>query len=197
MNYRWRRRVSLPRVCRVVICDTTPAADNAVKTMMQREFGRSELHVSPLCLGGNVFGWTVDRKTSFDLLDAWLDAGLNFVDTADSYSRWVPGNVGGESERAIGSYMLSPILRTYESPDESDRLATTNNPHVMHHAPNVSNEDVGGAKPDFGALPFVILHGPHGYNIQHVGKAEREAITREYQAMLAKLCNLKQAWCLP
>jgi hypothetical protein len=55
--------------------------------------------------------------------------------------------------------------------------------------------NVGGAQPDFGALHFVILHGPHGY-IQHVGKAEREAITKEYQAMPAKLCKLKQAWCL-
>lgn len=78
-----------------------------MKNIAQRALGRSGLQVSPLCLGGNVFGWTVDRKTSFDLLDAWLDAGMNFVDTADSYSRWVPGNVGGESEQAIGDWFAA------------------------------------------------------------------------------------------
>ena len=61
--------------------------------------------VSPLCLGGNVFGWTVDEATSLRLLDAWVDAGMNFVDTADVYSRWVPGHVGGESETIIGKWL--------------------------------------------------------------------------------------------
>ena len=57
------------------------------------------------CLGGNVFGWTVDEATSFRLLDAWVEAGLNLVDTADVYSRWVPGHTGGESETIIGSWL--------------------------------------------------------------------------------------------
>jgi aryl-alcohol dehydrogenase-like predicted oxidoreductase len=70
-----------------------------------RELGRSGLMVSPLCLGGNVFGWTADEATSFSLLDAWLDAGFNFVDTADVYSGWVPGHVGGESETVIGKWL--------------------------------------------------------------------------------------------
>jgi len=70
-----------------------------------RALGRSPLQVSPLCLGGNVFGWTVDEATSFSLLDAWLDAGMNFVDTADVYSRWVPGHQGGESETLIGKWL--------------------------------------------------------------------------------------------
>jgi len=61
--------------------------------------------VSPLCFGGNVFGWTVDPSTSFALLDAWLGSGMNFVDTADVYSRWVPGHVGGESETLIGQWL--------------------------------------------------------------------------------------------
>src|SRR5207342_1728258 len=60
--------------------------------MDKRRLGRSELMVSPLCLGGNVFGWTADERTSFRLLDAFLDAGMNFIDTADVYSSWVPGN---------------------------------------------------------------------------------------------------------
>src|SRR5215207_7139227 len=69
-----------------------------------RDLGRSGLRVSPLCLGGNVFGWTADETMSFRLLDAWVDAGMNFVDTADVYSRWVPGHVGGESEAIIGKW---------------------------------------------------------------------------------------------
>jgi aryl-alcohol dehydrogenase-like predicted oxidoreductase len=70
-----------------------------------RNLGRSDLKVSPLCFGGNVFGWTADERTSHSLLDAWLDAGFNFVDTADIYSRWAPGHAGGESEAVIGRWL--------------------------------------------------------------------------------------------
>ena len=73
--------------------------------MQLRSLGRSGLQVSPLAFGGNVFGWTVDEALSFRLLDAWLDAGFNFVDTADVYSRWVPGHTGGESETIIGKWL--------------------------------------------------------------------------------------------
>jgi aryl-alcohol dehydrogenase-like predicted oxidoreductase len=73
--------------------------------MQYRALGRSALQVSPLCFGGNVFGWTVDEATSFSLLDAWVDAGFNFIDTADVYSRWVPGHTGGESETVIGKWL--------------------------------------------------------------------------------------------
>jgi len=73
--------------------------------MNQRPLGRSGLKVSPLCLGGNVFGWTADEATSFRLLDAWVDAGMNFIDTADVYSRWAPGHQGGESEAVIGRWL--------------------------------------------------------------------------------------------
>jgi aryl-alcohol dehydrogenase-like predicted oxidoreductase len=73
--------------------------------MEYRPLGRSQLQVSPLCFGGNVFGWTADERTSFSLLDAWIDAGVNFVDTADVYSRWAPGHSGGESESVIGRWI--------------------------------------------------------------------------------------------
>ena len=73
--------------------------------MNTRPLGRSGLQVSPICLGGNVFGWTADEATSFKLLDAWVDAGMNFIDTADMYSRWVPGHSGGESETIIGKWL--------------------------------------------------------------------------------------------
>ncbi len=73
--------------------------------MQLRQLGRSELKVSPLCFGGNVFGWTADEPTSFALLDRFVDAGLNFIDTADVYSAWAPGNKGGESETIIGNWL--------------------------------------------------------------------------------------------
>jgi aryl-alcohol dehydrogenase-like predicted oxidoreductase len=72
--------------------------------MNHRPLGRSGLQVSPLAFGGNVFGWTVDEATSFSLLDAWVDAGFNFIDTADVYSIWAPGHAGGESETIIGKW---------------------------------------------------------------------------------------------
>jgi aryl-alcohol dehydrogenase-like predicted oxidoreductase len=73
--------------------------------MEQRQLGNSDLYVSPLTLGGNVFGWTIDEATSFEVLDGFTGAGFNLVDTADVYSRWVDGNTGGESEVIIGNWM--------------------------------------------------------------------------------------------
>ncbi len=69
-----------------------------------RKLGSSGLEVGPLALGGNVFGWTADESTSFRLLDAFVAAGFNLVDTADVYSRWAPGNQGGESETVLGKW---------------------------------------------------------------------------------------------
>ena len=73
--------------------------------MELRRLGQSDLRIAPLVLGGNVFGWNVDAKTSFAILDAFIDAGFNAIDTADSYSRWAPGHVGGESETLIGKWL--------------------------------------------------------------------------------------------
>ena len=73
--------------------------------MQKRRLGQTDLSIAPLVLGGNVFGWTADEKTSFDLLDRFFDAGLNAIDTADAYSRWVSGHTGGESETIIGKWM--------------------------------------------------------------------------------------------
>ncbi|MEW2620100.1 aldo/keto reductase [Streptomyces sp. NPDC048106] len=70
-----------------------------------RTLGSSDLQVSPLCLGGNVFGWTADEQTSHAVLDAYTAGGGNFIDTADSYSAWIEGNQGGESETVIGKWV--------------------------------------------------------------------------------------------
>jgi aryl-alcohol dehydrogenase-like predicted oxidoreductase len=75
--------------------------------MEKRRLGRSDLLVSTLCLGGNVFGWSTDETASFQVLDAYVAAGGNFIDTADVYSSWAPGNQGGESEAIIGRWMKS------------------------------------------------------------------------------------------
>ncbi len=75
--------------------------------MQKRKLGNSGLEIAPLAFGGNVFGWTVDEATSFQLLDGFVSAGLNLIDTADIYSRWVPGHTGGESETIIGKWMKS------------------------------------------------------------------------------------------
>lgn len=73
--------------------------------MEKRRLGHTDLDVSVLCFGGNVFGWTTDRAASFAVLDAFTEAGGNFIDSADVYSRWVPGNSGGESEMILGEWM--------------------------------------------------------------------------------------------
>lgn len=75
--------------------------------MQHRPLGRTGISIAPLVFGGNVFGWTADKQTSFDLLDRFFDAGFNGIDTADVYSRWAPGHSGGESEAVIGEWMTS------------------------------------------------------------------------------------------
>lgn len=73
--------------------------------MEMRKLGRTGLSIAPIVFGGNVFGWTADEKTSFAILDAFFEAGLNAIDTADVYSSWVPGNKGGDSEEIIGKWL--------------------------------------------------------------------------------------------
>ncbi|HYD19570.1 MAG TPA: aldo/keto reductase [Patescibacteria group bacterium] len=75
--------------------------------MENRKLGTSELSVAPLCFGGNVFGWTADEAMSFEILDAFVHEGFNFVDTADVYTKWIEGNKGGESETIIGNWFAS------------------------------------------------------------------------------------------
>jgi aryl-alcohol dehydrogenase-like predicted oxidoreductase len=75
--------------------------------MLMRALGRTGMKVTALCLGGNTFGWTTDQKASEAVLDAYIEAGGNFIDTADVYSRWAPGNKGGESETALGIWMAA------------------------------------------------------------------------------------------
>ena len=73
--------------------------------MEKRELGKSGIKVNPITFGGNVFGWTIDEQQSFEILDKYVDSGLDFIDTADVYSKWAPGNKGGESETIIGNWL--------------------------------------------------------------------------------------------
>ena len=73
--------------------------------MEKRKLGRTDIAIAPLVFGGNVFGWTADETTSFTLLDRFVERGFNAIDTADTYSAWVPGNAGGESETIIGNWL--------------------------------------------------------------------------------------------
>src|ERR1044071_7588972 len=84
------------------ILTTNSGEENAI---MKRLLGNSGLEVAPLALGGNVFGWTVGEPDGFEILDAFVSAGFNFIDTADVYPKWVPGNQGGESEAIIGNWL--------------------------------------------------------------------------------------------
>lgn len=95
--------------------------------MEKRELGKSGLKVSPLTFGGNVFGWTVDKKQSFKLLDAFVEAGFNFIDTADTYSWWADGNKGGESEAIIGAWFAERKNR--ENIILSTKVGSKNNEH--------------------------------------------------------------------
>ena len=82
-----------------------PSREERIGAMEKRKLGKSGLEIAPLMLGGNVLGWTADEATSFKLLDRFVDAGLNAIDTADIYSTWVPGHKGGESETVIGNWL--------------------------------------------------------------------------------------------
>lgn len=99
-------------------------------------------------------------------------------------------------EKAGVSYMLSPILRTYTNPDANDTVITLSIPHIMYYSPNVSDNDIGGGTPG-GQYPFIINKGAHGFSIQLLGKEERDVIKKEYEDLLAKLCGINKAWCLP
>ena len=70
--------------------------------MKKSKIGQSDLEIAPLNLGGNVFGWTLDEKGSFEIMDGFVEGGYNFIDTADMYSYWIDGGAGGESETIIG-----------------------------------------------------------------------------------------------
>ena len=104
--------------------------------MIKRKLGRSDIAVVPWCFGGNVFGWTADRDTSFALLDAFVGAGFDFIDTADVYSRWVPGHVGGESETVIGDWLASRggreriVLATKVGMGQPNRVGRLDRAHI-------------------------------------------------------------------
>ena len=103
--------------------------------MEYRQLGTSDLLIAPLVLGGNVFGWTADEKTSFEILDAFVDAGGTMIDTADVYSAWVPGHKGGESEALIGRWLK-------RDPAKRDRLVIIATPEAVLVVPREHSQRV-------------------------------------------------------
>jgi aryl-alcohol dehydrogenase-like predicted oxidoreductase len=108
--------------------------------MKTRKLGNSGLEISPLVFGGNIFGWTVDQAASFKLLDAFFAAGFNSIDTADAYSKWVPGHQGGESEMIIGEWMKQRgnrakiIVMTKAGMDMGDGKKGLSKAHILRSA---------------------------------------------------------------
>src|ERR1700686_1907844 len=115
------------------------SAEERVK-MKKRKLGKTGVEISPLVFGGNIFGWTVDQAPSFKLLDAFVAAGFNSVDTADMYSRWVPGHAGGESEIIIGEWMKRAgnrnkvIIATKVGLDMGDGKKGLSKSHILRSA---------------------------------------------------------------
>lgn len=105
-----------------------------------RDLGRSGLQVHPIAFGGNVFGWSADEKTSFALLDAFVDAGFNLVDTADAYSAWVPGNAGGESETILG--------RWFQRSGKRDQVVLATKVAKWSERPGLSADNIAAAVED-------------------------------------------------
>lgn len=108
--------------------------------MNKRKLGKTGMEISPLVFGGNVFGWTVDQAASFKLLDAFVAAGFNAIDTADTYSRWAPGHKGGESEAIIGEWMKRSgnrnkiIVATKVGMDMGDGKKGLSKSHILRSA---------------------------------------------------------------
>lgn len=105
--------------------------------MTKRQLGTTNIHISPLVFGGNVFGWTIDKAQSFQLLDQFIDAGFETIDTADMYSVWAPGNKGGESETIIGEWL-------HERKNRHNKI-------IITKVGNVISEDKKGL-----AAPYII-----------------------------------------
>ena len=108
--------------------------------MKKRKLGKTGMEISPLVFGGNVFGWTVDQAASFKLLDAFVAAGFNSVDTADVYSKWMPGHTGGESEMILGEWMKRSgnrnkvIVATKVGMDMGDGKKGLSKSHILRSA---------------------------------------------------------------
>ncbi len=109
------------------------------------------------------------------------------------HKRYTAGSYRAPARTGV-AYMLSPMFRTYQNPEESDTVITMNYPHYMYYAPHVTNADVGGKM--MSPYSFIIDPGPHGFIVQGVGQTETAAITKEYESMLTRLCDLKSAYCL-
>jgi hypothetical protein len=159
--------------------------------------------------------WPLDQYSDDQLYPISFDsAGAKahmqvFLDAAQAQAKGMPANELKKlmqerfktgyykpPARAGISYMLAPIMRTYDDPETNPKMSTASHPHVMYFAPNVSGRDIGSGELG-GMYPHIIMPGPHGLIVQALDTKEKAAINKQYAALVQKLCKLKQAWCLP
>ena len=159
--------------------------------------------------------WPLDKYSEDQLYPIAFDAaGANshmrvFLDAAQAQAKGMPSNELKKlmqerfktgyykpPARAGISYMLAPIMRTYDDPETNPKMSTASHPHVMYFAPNVSGKDIGSGELG-GVYPHIIMPGPHGLIVQALDTKEKAAIKEQHAGLLQKLCKLKQAWCLP
>jgi hypothetical protein len=159
--------------------------------------------------------WPLDKYSEDQLYAIGFDsAGAKahmqvFLDAAQAQAKGMPPNELKKliqerfktgyykpPARAGISYMLAPIMRTYDDPETNPKISTASHPHVMYFAPNVSGKDIGSGELG-GVYPHIIMPGPHGLIVQALDTKEKAAIVEQHAGLLQKLCKLKQAWCVP
>jgi hypothetical protein len=179
--------------------------------------GTNGFHALVARTGDDAFrgSWPLDRYSDDQLYPISFDsAGAKahmqvFLDAAQAQAKGMPPNelkalmqerfkTGHYKPpaRAGISYMLAPIMRTYDDPETSPKMSTASHPHVMYFAPNVSGKDIGSGELG-GMYPHIIMPGPHGLIVQALDTKEKAAINKQYAALVQKLCKLKQTWCVP
>jgi hypothetical protein len=179
--------------------------------------GTNEFHALVARTGDDAFrgSWPLDKYSEDQLYPISFDsAGAKahmrvFFDAAQAQAKGMPAaelqklmqerfktGYYKPPARAGISYMLAPLLRTYDDPETSPKMSTASHPHVMYFAPNVSAEEIGSAELG-GVYPHIIMPGPHGLIVQALDTKEKAAINKQHAGLLQKLCKLKQAWCLP
>jgi aryl-alcohol dehydrogenase-like predicted oxidoreductase len=179
--------------------------------MTMRRIDRTDVNVFPLCLGGNVFGWTVNERDAFALLDRYAAAGGNFVDTADVYSAWVPGHTGGESETIIGRWMASRQTRRRMVIATKVGMA----PGLKGLAPTTIRTAAEASLERLGVEYLDLYIGASNYTAPRLAEAlaasDREGLARyvalqphynllhrrEYEGDLRDLCAREGLACLP
>jgi aryl-alcohol dehydrogenase-like predicted oxidoreductase len=176
--------------------------------MKKRKLGKTGMEISPLVFGGNVFGWTVDQAASFELLDAFVAAGFNSVDTADVYSKWMPGHTGGESEMILGEWMKrngnrnKVIVATKVGMDMGDGKKGLSKSHILRSAEDSLRRlqtdyiDLYQSHIDDPDTPMEVTLGAYAELIKQ-GKVRAIGASNHKAERLAAALETSKKWGLP